>query len=96
MPMTNKRVFEYEPMQPERCCDDGANEGIFRLGVFRCGIASTDRSYLEMRHGRGYCESIVRQYTNAEWLRGLACMLLSAADALDAMQAMKQKKKDKK
>ena len=94
--MPNKRVFEYEPMQSERCYNDGADESIFRLGVFRCGIASADRSYLEMRHGRGYCESIVRQYTNAEWLRGLACMLLSAADALDDMQAMKQKKKDEK
>ena len=83
-------------MQSERCYNDGADESIFRLGVFRCGIASADRSYLEMRHGRGYCESIVRQYTNAEWLRGLACMLLSAADALDDMQAMKQKKKDEK
>lgn len=96
MPMTNKRVFEYEPMQPEHCRDDGADESIFLFGAFSCVITRIGRSYWKMKHGIGGYEAIVKQYMTAAWLRGQARMLLSAADALDAMQAMEQKKKDKK
>lgn len=95
--MTNKRVFEYEPM-PMLCeaSGDGVTSKVFALGTIVCVASGGNSGTLSLRCESGASTAKLIKRLGAGSMRDVARMLLTAADEMDAMQAMEQKKKDKK
>ena len=88
--MTNKRVFEYEPI-PGYCGEfQKGTEKIFTIGVFCCTVTKAD-CILGIECMRGNAFAQFERRMKAPKMRDVARMLLSAADEMDAMQATKQK-----
>lgn len=92
--MTNKRVFEYEPMPGYfDVCRDGTK--CFTLGMIRCTVTK-EAGILSIGCMMENAFAQFERRLNTTEMRDVARMLLTAADEIDAMQAMEQKKKDKK
>lgn len=89
--MTNKRVFEYEPMSIDidvTRYEDGSKRLI--LGMIRCTVTK-EAGFLSIGCMMENAFAQFEQRMKAPEMRDVARMLLTAADEIDAMQATKQK-----
>lgn len=88
--MTNKRVFEYEPIPGYWGEFKKGTEKIFTTGVFCCTVTQADCILgIECM-----MENVFAQFERrmkAPKMRDVARMLLTAADEMDAMQAMAER-----
>lgn len=89
--MTNKRVFEYEPMPMDYDVtryEDRAKRLI--LGMIRCTVTK-ETGILGIGCMMENAFAQFEQRMKAPEMRDVARMLLTAADEIDAMQAMAEK-----
>ena len=87
--MTNKRVFEYEPMPGHfNVCQKGTKD--FTLGMIRCTVTK-EAGFLSIGCMMENAFAQFERRLNTPEMRDVARMLLTAADEMDAMQATKQK-----
>ena len=87
--MTNKRVFEYEPMPGYfDAFQDGKKE--FTLGMIRCAVTK-EAGILNIGCMMENAWAQFERRLDTPEMRDVARMLLTAADEIDAMQATKQK-----
>lgn len=90
--MTNKRVFEYEPMHGYfDAFQDGTKD--FTLGMIRCTVTK-EAGILGIGCMMENAFAQLEQSMKAPEMRDVARMLLTAADEIDAMQAMAEKHGD--
>ena len=86
--MTNKRVFEYEPMPMDHDVtryEDGAKRLI--LGMIRCTVTK-EAGLLSIGCMMQNAFAQFEQRLNTTEMRDVARMLLTAADEIDTMQAI--------
>ena len=87
--MTNKRVFEYEPMPGYfNALQDGKKD--FTVGMIRCAVTK-EAGILGIGCMMENAFAQFERRMKAPEMRDVARMLLTAADEIDAMQATKQK-----
>lgn len=87
--MTNKRVFEYEPM-PMLCEASwgGVTSKVFVLGTIACVASGGNSGTLSLRCESGASTAKLIKRLGAGSMRDVARMLLTAADEMDAMQGI--------
>ena len=82
--MTNKRVFEYEPMPGYfNVLQDGTKD--FTLGMIRCTVTK-EAGFLSIGCMMENAFAQFERRLNTPEMRDVARMLLTAADEIDAMQ----------
>ena len=88
--MTNKHVFEYEPM-PGYCGEfQKGTKKIFSVGMFCCTVTKADCIFdIECMMENAFAQ--FEQRMKAPEMRDVARMLLTAADEMDAMQAIAER-----
>ena len=87
--MTNKRVFEYEPMLGYFAAfPDGKKD--FTLGMIRCTVTK-ETGILGIGCMVENAFAQFEQSMKAPEMRDVARMLLTAADEIDAMQAIAER-----
>ena len=91
--MTNKRVFEYEPMPGYfGVFRDEAKD--FTLGMIRCTVTK-EAGILNIGCMMENAFAQFERRLNTTEMRDVARMLLTAADEIDAMQAMAERNSSK-
>ncbi len=84
--MTNKRVFEYEPMPGYfDALQDGTKD--FTVGMIRCTVTK-EAGFLSIGCMMENAWAQFERRLDTPEMRDVARMLLSAADEMDAMQAI--------
>ena len=87
--MTNKRVFEYEPMPGYfNALQDGTKD--FTVGMIRCAVTK-EAGILGIGCMMENAFAQFERRMKAPEMRDVARMLLTAADEIDAMQAMAER-----
>lgn len=89
--MTNKRVFEYEPMPMDTDVTRyGVGAKLLIFGMIHCAVTK-EAGFLSIGCMMENAFAQFDQRMEAPEMRDVARMLLTAADEMDAMQAMAER-----